>query len=109
MPMATSFANRLLPVLDLIAREFGTPFHIYDEAGIVQEGHRLNQLFSAVVGFREFYAVKALPNLRILEILRRELGFGFDCSSIAELKMARLLGAARGWRLHSEPRRRKLR
>jgi diaminopimelate decarboxylase len=93
MPMATSFANRVLPVLDSIAREFGTPFHIYDEAGIVEGGHRLNQLFSAVAGFREFYAVKALPNLRILDILRRELGFGFDCSSIAELKMARLLGA----------------
>ena len=93
MPMSASFANRLLPFLDRIAREFGTPFHIYDETGIVECGHRLNQLFAAVVGFREFYAVKALPNLRILDILRRELGFGFDCSSIPELKMVRRLGA----------------
>ncbi|HEX3152691.1 MAG TPA: diaminopimelate decarboxylase, partial [Gemmataceae bacterium] len=38
-------------------------------------------------------AVKALPTLRILDILRRELGFGFDCSSIPELKMVRGLGA----------------
>ncbi len=91
--MSASFANRLLPVLDRIANEFGTPFHIYDEAGIVEGGHRLNELFADVVGFREFYAVKALPNLRILEVLRRELGFGFDCSSITELKMARSLGA----------------
>jgi diaminopimelate decarboxylase len=94
--MSAAFANRLFPVLDRIAGEFGTPFHIYDEAGIVDGGHRLNELFAAVAGFREFYAVKALPNLRILEILRRELGFGFDCSSIAELRMARSLGARAG-------------
>jgi len=93
MPMSTSFANRLLPCLDGIAKEFGTPFHIYDEAGIVESGHRLNQIFAPVAGFREFYAVKALPNLRILDLLRRELGFGFDCSSIPELKMVRSLGA----------------
>lgn len=91
--MSATFAKRLLPILRRIANEFGTPFHIYDEAGIVECGHRLNELFAAVSGFREFYAVKALPNLRILDILRRELGFGFDCSSITELKMARSLGA----------------
>ena len=96
MPMSAAFANRLFPVLDRIAGEFGTPFHLYDEAGIVDGGHRLNELFAAVAGFREFYAVKALPNLRVLEILRRELGFGFDCSSIAELRMARSLGAGAG-------------
>ncbi len=93
MPMSPSFENRLLPILDRVVREFGTPFHIYDEAGIVDCGHRLNELFAAVAGFREFFAVKALPNLRILDILRRELGFGFDCSSITELKMVRSLGA----------------
>lgn len=93
MPMSASFANRLFPILDTIAGEFGTPFHLYDETGIVECGHRLNELFAPVAGFREFYAVKALPNLRILDLLRRELGFGFDCSSIAELRMARSLGA----------------
>ena len=94
--MSAAFANRLLPVLIEIADEFGTPFHIYDEAGIVECGHRLNDAFTSVEGFREFFAVKALPNLRILDILRRELGFGFDCSSIAELKMARRVGAKWG-------------
>jgi diaminopimelate decarboxylase len=91
--MSADFANRLLPVLVEIANEFGTPFHIYDEAGIVDCGHRLNDVFASVAGFREFFAIKALPNLRILDILRRELGFGFDCSSIAELQMARRVGA----------------
>ena len=75
--MSPTFANRLLPAISRIIDEFGTPFHIYDEAGIVECGHRLNALFAGVSGFREFYAIKALPNLRILDILRRELGFGF--------------------------------
>lgn len=96
MPMSPSFENRLLPILDRVVHEFGTPFHIYDEAGIVDCGHRLNELFASGAGFREFFAVKALPNLRILDILRRELGFGFDCSSITELKMVRSLGARAG-------------
>jgi diaminopimelate decarboxylase len=96
MPMFPSFAQRLEPVLPRIAEEFGTPFHIYDEAGMVESGERLNKLFSGVPGFREFYAVKALPNLRILEILNRELGFGFDCSAVAELQMARQVGAGPG-------------
>lgn len=93
MPISAAFANRLLPVLAEVADEFGTPFHIYDEAGIVEGGRRLNDVLAPVAGFREFFAVKALPNLRILDILRRDLGFGFDCSSIAELKMARRVGA----------------
>ena len=93
MPMSDSFAQRLEPLLPRIAEEFGTPFHIYDDAGMLENGARLNKLFSGVPGFREFYAVKALPNLRILEVLSRELGFGFDCSAIAELQMARQVGA----------------
>ncbi|WP_211380790.1 diaminopimelate decarboxylase [Agrobacterium tumefaciens] len=81
-------------VLPQIADAFGTPFHIYDELGIVSGGRRLNELFSGVADFREYFAVKALPNLRILDLLQRELGFGFDCSSIPELQMVRRLGAS---------------
>src|SRR5689334_13136073 len=69
VPISDAFANRLLPQVVEIAHEFGTPFHIYDEAGIVEGGHRLNELFAPLGGFREFFAVKALPNLRILDIL----------------------------------------
>ena len=32
MPMSEALAQRLLPALPRIAEEFGTPFHIYDEA-----------------------------------------------------------------------------
>jgi diaminopimelate decarboxylase len=91
--MSPGFNDRLTPILSQVADEFGTPFHIYDEAGIVEYGHELNRLFSGIDGFREYYAVKALPNLRILELVQNELGFGFDCSSMPELKMVREIGA----------------
>ena len=91
MPMSTGFENRLLPRLDDIAAHFGTPFHIYDEAGIKQTGNHLKQVFSGIDGFREYYAVKALPNPGILKIMQ-SLGFGYDCSSIAELILSREAG-----------------
>lgn len=91
MPMSNDFANRLLPRLEEIAAHFGTPFHIYDETGIRDTGDRLKQAFSGIDGFREYYAVKALPNPAILSIMQT-LGFGFDCSSIAELVLSRAAG-----------------
>jgi len=92
MPISDCFARRLAAAFpSMIAR--GTPFHLYDETGIVEGGLRLIRLFGTMPGFREYYAIKALPNLRVLDILHRELGFGFDCSSIAELQMARRIGA----------------
>jgi len=48
--------------------------------------------FAGIEEFKEYFAVKALPNPRILEIMREE-GFGLDCSSITELLLARRLGA----------------
>jgi diaminopimelate decarboxylase len=38
MPMSPAFEARLQPLLPRIVDEFGTPFHIYDEAGIVEGG-----------------------------------------------------------------------
>ena len=92
MPMSQEFEARLLPRLDEIVDHFGTPFHIYNEAGIRQTGQNFNAAFSRLEGFREYFAVKALPNPRILAIMR-DLGFGFDCSSIAELTLSRETGA----------------
>src|SRR3989344_4053618 len=93
MPMSVSFERRLFPYLAAIARHYGTPFHIYDEKGILEAGERLNRLFSRVPWFREFFAVKAEPNLTILRLMFEKLGFGFDCSSIPELVMAPMFGA----------------
>ncbi len=92
MPMSKAFEDRLYPILDDIAEHFGTPFHVYDEAGIRATGEELKEAFAGIEGFREYYAVKALPNPRILEIMG-SMGFGFDCSSVAELRLSRDAGA----------------
>lgn len=93
MPMSQSFQDRLFPIAADLAEHYGTPFHIYDEEGILETGKKLNEAFSGIEGFREYYAVKALPNPRILELMKK-LGFGFDCSSIAELIMSRQVGGS---------------
>ena len=92
MPMSTDFKNRLFPVLNGIVDHFGTPFHIYDETGIRKTGHAIKNAFSSISGFKEYFAVKALPNPGIMAIMK-EMDFGFDCSSIPELILSRKLGA----------------
>ncbi|MFC2341833.1 MAG: diaminopimelate decarboxylase, partial [Selenomonas artemidis] len=67
-----------------LIKKFPTPFHIYDEGKIRANCRRLCDAFAWAPGFREHFAVKALPNPRIVEILHEE-GAGTDCSSIAEL------------------------
>ena len=91
MPMTQSYRDRLFPVLPQIAEAFGTPFHIYDEAGIRETGAQLKKAFSGIDQFKEYFAVKALPNPHILALMH-DMGFGFDCSSIAELVLARRAG-----------------
>ncbi len=92
MPMSSAFQDRLYPILPEIVTHFGTPFHIYDERGIRDTGQQLIKAFEPLSGFREYYAVKALPNPRILKIML-DMGFGLDCSSIAELALSRQIGA----------------
>ena len=95
MPMSDAFKKRLLPAVPAIAAHYGTPFHIYDEAGIRATGEHLKKAFAdvaAISAYQEFFAVKALPNRRILALMK-EMGFGFDCSSIPELILAREAGA----------------
>jgi len=92
MPMSQAFQERLFPHLRAIIDHYGTPFHIYDESGILDTGNKLVRAFSRTPSFREYFAVKALPNPAILKIMRR-MGFGFDCSSIPELALSRQIGA----------------
>ena len=47
--------------------------------------------FSWAAGFKEYFAVKALPNPHILKLLST-LGIGADCSSIAELYLSEMAG-----------------
>jgi diaminopimelate decarboxylase len=91
MPMSETFRDRLFHRLPDIIEYFGTPFHIMDEQGIVDTGESLKKAFSNVFGFREFFAVKALPVPAILGVMQR-MGFGVDCSSPSELLLARRQG-----------------
>ena len=81
-------ADKRLPFtrdkIEEIAKSFPTPFHIYDEKAIRENARALKKAFSWAEGFREFFAVKALPNPHILSILKEE-GFGGDCNSLPEL------------------------
>ncbi|HLD87636.1 MAG TPA: diaminopimelate decarboxylase, partial [Candidatus Nanoarchaeia archaeon] len=67
--------------IQLIAKRYPTPFHLYDEKGIRKNAREFFRAFGVLPGFRNFFAVKATPNPYILKILRDE-GFGADCSSL---------------------------
>ena len=77
--------------MEAIVEQFPTPFHLYDEAGIRANVKRLQDAFSWNEGFREYFAVKALPNPVIMKLLF-ESGCGMDCSSMTELMLARAVG-----------------
>jgi diaminopimelate decarboxylase (EC 4.1.1.20) len=74
-----------------IIEKYPTPFHIYDEKGIIENARKLKGAFSEVNGFKEYFAVKALPNPYIMKLLKAE-GFGADCSSLPELLLAEKTG-----------------
>ncbi len=77
--------------LQEIANKFPTPFHIYDEKAIRKNARYFKNAFAWNEGFKEYFAIKAAPNPYLMKILREE-GFGIDCSSIAELELAKRVG-----------------
>lgn len=77
-------------ILDII-KNHPTPFHIYDEKAIRENARRFKEAFGKLEGFKEYFAVKALPNPYILKLLKEE-GFGADCSSMPELLLAEKAG-----------------
>jgi diaminopimelate decarboxylase len=91
MPMSPVFAARLIPLVQRLAVDYGTPFHIYDEQGIIAKHLAIAKAFEGWP-FRQYFAVKALPNPAILARLVN-LGSGLDCSSPVELRLAEIVGA----------------
>lgn len=84
--------------IEELETRYPTPFHIYDEEAIRAGARRLYKAFSWVTGpdgkpggFKNFFAVKALPNPYILRVLKEE-GMGADCSSLPELLLADAVG-----------------
>lgn len=74
-----------------IAKEYPTPFYLYDEKGIRANARAVNEAFSWNKGFKEYFAVKATPNPFLIDILK-EYGCGCDCSSMTELMLSEAMG-----------------
>ena len=77
-----------LPQIEEMVKTYPT---LYDEKGIRENARRLYQAFSWNKGYKEYFAVKATPNPRLLQILKEE-GCGVDCSSLTELMMSEACG-----------------
>ena len=70
-----------------IANEFETPTYVYDGEKIKSQYNLLKDAFGDKRPVRLFYAMKALNNINILNILK-ELGSGIDAVSIEEVYLA---------------------
>jgi len=75
-----------------LAEQFGTPLYVYDAEKIQSQFNRLTKAFSKVEKLRINYAMKALSNVAILQLLK-DMGSGLDTVSIQEV----LLGLHAGY------------
>ena len=72
---------------DSLAKDFGTPLYIYDAARITQQVNNLKTAFSGV-DLKIKFATKALTNLSILKLMRKnEVGVDVVSSQEAEIAM----------------------
>jgi diaminopimelate decarboxylase len=69
-----------------LAEQFGSPLYVYDAEKIQSQYNRLSKAFSKVNKLRINYAMKALSNVAILQLLR-EMGSGLDTVSIQEVQL----------------------
>ena len=72
--------------LEQLAQQFGSPLYVYDAAKIQSQYKRLTNAFSKVENLRINYAMKALSNIAILQLLR-EMGSCLDAVSIQEVQL----------------------
>lgn len=72
-------------------KTYSTPFYLYDEKAIRENMAYFKKAFSVFPVFREYFAVKALPNPYILKVLE-SVGCGGDCSSLPELMLCEKSG-----------------
>ncbi len=69
-----------------LAEQFGSPLYVYDAEKIKSQYNRLTKAFSKVEKLRINYAMKALSNIAILQLLK-EMGSGLDTVSIQEVQL----------------------
>lgn len=75
-----------------LAEQFGSPLYVYNAEKIQSQYNRLTAAFSKVEKLRINYAMKALSNIAILQLIK-EMGSGLDTVSIQEV----LLGLHAGF------------
>lgn len=78
-----------------ITKVTSTPVQVYDKNKITDICKNFlcsfeTNGFITDINFRQYFAVKATPNVNILAIMKT-MGFGFDCSSIVELQLVSML------------------
>lgn len=79
-------------LIERLIKLYGTPLQIYDINSMKENANKFLEIFSRnLPGFKQFFAVKALPNPYILKILT-DLGMDLDCSSETELLLAQKIG-----------------
>jgi diaminopimelate decarboxylase len=84
-PFDLNLVNKLIKI-------YGTPLQLYDVHSMKLNSIYFMETFKTFVpDFKQFFAVKALPNPNILKLLV-DLGMGLDCSSSSELKIAEMIG-----------------
>jgi diaminopimelate decarboxylase len=76
-----------------LAEQFGSPLYVYDAEKIQSQYNRLTKAFSKVEKLRINYAMKALSNVAILQLLE-EMGAGLDTVSIQEVQLGLHAGYA---------------
>jgi len=69
-----------------LASEFGSPLYVYDAEKIKTQFNRLSNAFSKVPRLRINYAVKALSNIAIIQLLK-SIGANLDTVSIQEVQL----------------------
>jgi len=75
-----------------LAKTFETPLQIYDGSLIIEnQKNFINTMTTNFPSFKQYFAVKALPNPHILNLLIKN-GSYLDCSSRVELEIAKRLG-----------------
>ena len=88
--MSDKKCNIKYEVIQDIVSNMGTPVQLYDIDIINRQCAKFidsfkKQNFILGANFMQYFAVKATPNISILEYLLRKFNMGFDCSSLTEL------------------------
>jgi diaminopimelate decarboxylase len=76
-----------------LAEQYSSPLYVYDAEKIQSQYNRLTKAFSKVEKLRINYAMKALSNVAILQLLE-EMGAGLDTVSIQEVQLGLHAGYA---------------